>query len=124
MASIGYFLSCEQFGPMELVEQARRAEQAGFERLWISDHFHPWNDEQGESPFVWSVIGAIAEATDLPVTTGVTCPTLRIHPAIMAQAAATSAAATSRGPSGPSWRSAWRSWRTGCTRACRPSSSR
>ncbi len=63
MASIGYFLSCEQFGPKELVEQARRAEQAGFERLWISDHFHPWNDAQGQSPFVWGVIGALSEVT-------------------------------------------------------------
>ena len=88
---IGCFLSCEEFGPRDLVEQAKRAEQAGFHALWISDHYHPWNDAQGHSAFVWSVIGAIAEATDLPVTTGVTCPTVRIHPAIIAQAAATSA---------------------------------
>jgi G6PDH family F420-dependent oxidoreductase len=87
---IGYALSSEEHGPKALVEQARRAEAAGFHALWISDHFHPWNDEQGHSPFVWSVIGAIAQATDLPVTTGVTCPTVRIHPAILAQAAATS----------------------------------
>ncbi|MEW6636273.1 MAG: LLM class F420-dependent oxidoreductase, partial [Actinomycetota bacterium] len=58
---------------------------------WISDHYHPWNDEQGNSPFVWSVIGGLAQATSLPITTGVTCPTVRIHPAIIAQAAATSA---------------------------------
>jgi G6PDH family F420-dependent oxidoreductase len=88
---LGYFLSCEEFGPAELVEQAVRAERAGFHGLWISDHYHPWNDEQGHSPFVWSVIGAVARATALPVTTGVTCPTVRIHPAIIAQAAATSA---------------------------------
>jgi G6PDH family F420-dependent oxidoreductase len=88
---VGYFLSCEEYGPAELVEQAVAAERAGFEALWISDHFHPWNDEQGQSPFVWSVIGAIAQATDLPVTTAVTCPTIRTHPAIIAQAAATSA---------------------------------
>jgi G6PDH family F420-dependent oxidoreductase len=88
---LGYFLSCEEFGPAELVEQAVRAERAGFHGLWISDHYHPWNDEQGHSPFVWSVIGAVAQATALPVTTGVTCPTVRIHPAIIAQAAATSA---------------------------------
>src|SRR5919199_4513444 len=87
---IGCFLSSEEWGPRDLVEQAKRAEQAGFHALWISDHYHPWIDEQGHSPFVWSVIGAIAEATDLPVTTGVTCPTLRIHPAVIAQAAATS----------------------------------
>src|SRR5262245_61863753 len=88
---IGYFLSCEEFGPAELVEQAVRAEQAGFHGVWISDHYHPWNDEQGHSPFVWSVIGAVSRATRLPVTTSVTCPTVRIHPAIIAQAAATSA---------------------------------
>ncbi|MBV9314550.1 MAG: TIGR03557 family F420-dependent LLM class oxidoreductase [Pseudonocardia sp.] len=91
MASIGYFLSCEEFGPRELVRQARLAEEAGFERLWISDHFHPWNGEQGNSPFVWSVIGALSQVTSLPITTAVTCPTMRIHPAVIAQAAATAA---------------------------------
>ncbi|MCV7169441.1 TIGR03557 family F420-dependent LLM class oxidoreductase [Mycobacterium manitobense] len=91
MAKIGYFLSCEQYTPAELVDQARRAEAAGFESLWISDHFHPWNDEQGQSPFVWGVIGALSQVTSLPVATGVTCPTMRIHPAIIAQAAATAA---------------------------------
>ena len=91
MASIGYFLSCEEFGPRELVRQAKMAADAGFERLWISDHYHPWNDTQGQSPFVWSVIGALSEAVDLPVTTAVTCPTVRIHPAVIAQAAATAA---------------------------------
>src|SRR3954454_12075581 len=87
---IGYFLSCEERAPRELLDLARRAEQAGFHALWISDHYHPWNDAQGHSAFVWSVIGALAEATSLPVTTAVTCPTLRIHPAVVAQAAATS----------------------------------
>ena len=91
VAKIGYFLSCEEFGPLDLIEQARMAEEAGFEALWISDHYHPWNDEQGNSPFVWSVIGGLSQATSLPVTTGVTCPTIRIHPAVVAQAAATSA---------------------------------
>jgi G6PDH family F420-dependent oxidoreductase len=89
---IGYFLSSEEWGPRDLVAQAVRAQEAGFEALWISDHYHPWNNTQGHSPFVWSTIGAIAQATeDLPVTTAVTCPTMRIHPAIIAQAAATSA---------------------------------
>src|SRR5919206_1512902 len=89
---IGYFLSCEEFGPRELVAQARQAEEAGFHGLWISDHFHPWLDAQGQSPFVWGVIGALAEATSrMPVTTAVTCPTVRIHPAVIAQAAATAA---------------------------------
>ena len=88
---IGYFLSCEEFGPQELIRQARLAEAAGFDRVWISDHYHPWVDEQGHSPFVWSVIGALATATErLHVTTAVTCPTIRIHPAVIAQAAATS----------------------------------
>jgi len=91
MTSFGYFLSCEEFGPRELVAHARLAEEAGFDRLWISDHFHPWNDAQGQSSFVWSVIGALSEAVSLPVTTAVTCPTVRIHPAIIAQAAATAA---------------------------------
>ena len=90
---IGYKLSSEEHGPRALVENARRAEDAGFSFALISDHFHPWIDEQGESPFVWGVIGAIAEATEhLNLGTGVTCPTIRIHPAIIAQAAATSAA--------------------------------
>ena len=88
---IGYFLSCEEFTPAELLEQARLAEAAGFDALWISDHYHPWNDEQGQSPFVWSVVGALAQVCALPVTTAVTCPTVRIHPAVIAQAAATSA---------------------------------
>lgn len=87
----GYFLSCEEYTPTQLVEQARLAEDAGFDALWISDHFHPWNNEQGQSPFVWSVIGAISQVCDLPVTTAVTCPTVRTHPAVIAQAAATSA---------------------------------
>ncbi len=88
---IGYFLSCEEYTPAELLEQARGAERAGFSALWISDHYHPWVDAQGQSAFVWSMIGAIAQVCDLPVTTAVTCPTVRYHPAIVAQAAATSA---------------------------------
>src|SRR5947209_3662267 len=89
---LGYFLSSEEWGPSDLVAQARMAREAGFDRLWISDHYHPWNNEQGHSPFVWSAIGAIAAAVPgMRVTTAVTCPTLRIHPAVIAQAAATSA---------------------------------
>ena len=88
---IGYFLSSEEHAPGDLVRQARQAEEAGFQALWISDHFHPWNDAQGESPFVWSVLGAIGQVSNLPVTTAVTCPTVRIHPAIIAQASATAA---------------------------------
>lgn len=92
MAEIGYALSSEEHRPNDLVEHARRAEQAGFPYALISDHFHPWVDRQGESPFVWSVIGGIAQATDeLRLGTGVTCPLIRTHPAIIAQAVATSA---------------------------------
>jgi G6PDH family F420-dependent oxidoreductase len=88
---IGYFLSSEEYGPVEAVRQARLAEDHGMSRIWISDHFHPWNAEQGQSPFVWTTIGAIAQATRLHITTAVTCPIMRIHPAIVAQAAATTA---------------------------------
>jgi G6PDH family F420-dependent oxidoreductase len=94
MTRFGYFLASEEHSPQELVRQARLAEEAGFDALWISDHFHPWLDEQGQSGFVWSVIGAVSQATSLPVTTAVTCPLIRIHPAIIAQAAATSALLT------------------------------
>jgi G6PDH family F420-dependent oxidoreductase len=88
---LGYTLSSEEHGPNELVRNARTAEEAGFEFATISDHFHPWVDAQGQSPFVWSVIGGIAQATErIRLGTGVTCPTMRIHPAIVAQAAATS----------------------------------
>ncbi len=89
---IGCFLSSEEWGPKDLVAQAAQAQQAGFEGLWISDHYHPWNDAQGHSGFVWGTIGAIAQAAPgMHVTTAVTCPTMRIHPAVNAQAAATAA---------------------------------
>jgi len=89
---IGYALSSEEVGPRELVRNARRAEEAGFEFASISDHFHPWIDNQGQSSFVWSALGGIAHATErLMVGTGVTCPMIRTHPAIIAQAAATTA---------------------------------
>jgi G6PDH family F420-dependent oxidoreductase len=89
---IGFFLSSEEYRPHELLDQARQAREAGFSGLWISDHYHPWTGEQGQSPFVWSMIGALSQTVpELPVTTGVTCPTVRIHPAVLAQAAATAA---------------------------------
>jgi G6PDH family F420-dependent oxidoreductase len=92
---IGYSLASEQFGPAELLDQARRARDAGFESLAISDHFHPWNEAQGNSPFVWAVIGALSCATpELPISTMVTCPIQRIHPVILAQAAATASLLT------------------------------
>jgi coenzyme F420-dependent glucose-6-phosphate dehydrogenase len=88
----GYALSSEEHTPTDLVRHAKAAEDTGFSFALISDHFHPWVDSQGQSAFVWSVIGAIAQATDrLVVGTGVTCPTIRIHPAIVAHAAATCA---------------------------------
>jgi coenzyme F420-dependent glucose-6-phosphate dehydrogenase len=93
MFALGYALSSEEHTPNDLIRYARRAEEAGFSFALISDHYHPWIDRQGHSPFVWSVIGGIAHATQrLILGTGVTCPTVRIHPAIIAQAAATSAA--------------------------------
>src|SRR5262245_21089286 len=89
----GCQLSSEEHGPKELVRYARMAEAHGFSYATISDHFHPWIDKQGQSPFVWSVIGAISQATErLGLGTSVTCPTGRIHPALVAQAAATTAA--------------------------------
>ena len=93
MPEIGYALSSEDHPPNDLVRFACEAEEAGFEFALISDHFHPWIEAQGQSPFVWSVIGAIAHATErLRLGTGVTAPIIRMHPAIVAQAAATSAA--------------------------------
>ncbi len=90
MTSYGYTLSSEEWGPRDLVASARRAEEAGFDFCSISDHFHPWIDAQGHSPFVWGVLGAVAEATSsIEVGIGVTCPTVRIHPAVVAQAVAT-----------------------------------
>jgi G6PDH family F420-dependent oxidoreductase len=93
MTEFGYALSSEEHTPADLVRNAALAEQNGFSFAMISDHFHPWTSRQGQSPFVWSMIGAIAQATDrIQLGTGVTCPTIRIHPAIIAHAAATAAA--------------------------------
>lgn len=93
MSEIGYALSSEEHPPKALVEYARRAEEVGFTFALISDHFHPWIKKQGNSPFAWSVLGGIAQVTQrLRVGTGVTCPTFRYPPAIIAQAAATVAA--------------------------------
>ncbi|MFJ4715541.1 TIGR03557 family F420-dependent LLM class oxidoreductase [Streptomyces sp. NPDC088785] len=87
---VGYKLAAEAFGPAELIRQAVLAEEAGFDFVEISDHYHPWLDNQGHSPFAWSVLGGIAaRTTRIGLATGVTCPTVRYHPAIIAQAAAT-----------------------------------
>jgi G6PDH family F420-dependent oxidoreductase len=93
MVKFGYKLMTEEHGPSALVENARRAEDAGFDFVSISDHFHPWLESQGHAPFAWSVLGAIAATTSrIGITTGLTCPIIRYHPAIIAQAAATIAA--------------------------------
>jgi coenzyme F420-dependent glucose-6-phosphate dehydrogenase len=89
---LGYALSSEEHRPLDLVRNAAEAEEAGFGFALVSDHFHPWTDSQGQSPFVWSLLGGIALATErLVVGTGVTCPSVRMHPANVAQAAATAA---------------------------------
>jgi coenzyme F420-dependent glucose-6-phosphate dehydrogenase len=93
MSRLGLMLPSEEHTPRALVDLAVRAEEAGFDYVSISDHFHPWIREQGHSPFVWAVLGGIASATDsIEVGTAVTCPTIRMHPAIIAQASATAAA--------------------------------
>jgi G6PDH family F420-dependent oxidoreductase len=93
MVALGYALSSEEHGPLDLIHYAKLAEDAGFDFEVISDHYHPWTSHQGNSPFVWSVLGGIAMATErIPIGTGVTCPIMRYHPAIIAQAAATAAA--------------------------------
>src|SRR5436190_12446 len=90
MTQLGYALSSEESPPNQLVANARRAEAVGFSFALISDHFHPWLDSQGHSPFVWATLGAIAQATErIRIGTGVTCPLVRMHPVIVAQAAAT-----------------------------------
>jgi G6PDH family F420-dependent oxidoreductase len=90
MVSIGYTIMGEQAGPQQLVRDAMRAEAAGFDFLAASDHFFPWLEEQGHSPYTWSVLGAVAQATSsIEMMTYVTCPTMRYHPAVVAQKAAT-----------------------------------
>ena len=87
---IGYKLATEGFGPRELIRQAVLAEQAGFDFVEMSDHYHPWVEAQGHSAFTWNLLSAIAMKTDrIGLATGVTCPSMRYHPAIIAQAAAT-----------------------------------
>jgi G6PDH family F420-dependent oxidoreductase len=94
MTRFGLKLMAELRGPRELVAQAVAAEEAGFDFVAISDHIHPWLPEHDHSPFAWSVLGAVAHATDLDLATGLTCPIGRYHPVIVAQAAATVAAMT------------------------------
>jgi G6PDH family F420-dependent oxidoreductase len=90
MIEFGYKLMSEEHGPTELVENALHAEEVGFDFVAISDHFNPWVAKQGHSPAAWPVLGAIAARTKrVGITTAVTCPTIRYHPAIIAQNAAT-----------------------------------
>ena len=90
MPKFGYKLMTEEHAPKALVENTVRAEAAGFDFVSISDHFHPWLESQGHAPFAWSVLGAVAQASStIAITTGLTCPIIRYHPAIIAQAAAT-----------------------------------
>ena len=90
MPKFGYTLYCEGNPPKDLVRQAVAAEEAGFDFLVISDHYHPWLSSQSHSAFAWSVLGAVAQATDrIELATMVTCPIMRYHPAIVAQMAAT-----------------------------------
>lgn len=92
MAKIGYALSSEEHPPLDLVRFGKTAEESGFNFIMVSDHFHPWLESQGHSPFVWSVIGGLSQVTkNVRIGTGVTCPTVRTHPAVIAQAAATAA---------------------------------
>jgi len=92
MTKFGLTLSSEEHEPKRLVEIAELAEESGFDFVSISDHYHPWVDAQGHSPFVWTVLGAVAASTDsIEVAVGVTCPIMRIHPAVLAQATATTA---------------------------------
>ncbi len=89
---VGYWLSSEEHGPIGLVDNARAAEAHGFEHAMISDHLSPWVPAQGHGSFVWGVLGAIANATDrLHVATGVSAPIKRLHPVVVAHAAATAA---------------------------------
>ncbi|MBW4721223.1 TIGR03557 family F420-dependent LLM class oxidoreductase [Saccharothrix obliqua] len=87
---IGYTLMTEQAGPRALVEHSARAERAGFDFEVISDHYSPWLAEQGHAPYAWSVLGAVSQVTErVELMTYVTCPTMRYHPAVVAQKAAT-----------------------------------
>jgi G6PDH family F420-dependent oxidoreductase len=90
MVNVGYTLMTEQAGPKDLVRWAARAEDAGFDLLVSSDHYFPWLDEQGHAPSAWVMLGAVAQATGrAELMTYVTCPTMRYHPAVVAQQAAT-----------------------------------
>ena len=90
MTKIGYAAMLEQFHPNDLLEWCPQAEEAGFDAgFMVSEHFHPWTPQQGQSAFAWSFIGALGQRTSLPMGIAVTCPGFRYHPAVIAHAAAT-----------------------------------
>jgi len=90
MTRFGYTLMTEQSGPKQLVEYAVSAERLGFDFEVSSDHYSPWLSAQGHAPNAWTMLGAVAHATErVELFTYVTCPTMRYHPAIVAQQAAT-----------------------------------
>ena len=100
MTKFAYFAGHEQWHPEQLVAHAKLAEQAGFDMVVVSEHFHPWVDDHGAAGFAFSTIGAMAAATTgLEFATGVTTPLFRFHPGVMAQAAATSTASAGAVPS-------------------------
>ena len=116
MTLIGYTMMCEQAGPKQLVRDVALAEEAGFDFAVISDHYFPWLEAQGHSPYAWSVLGAAAQVTHrIPLMTYVTCPIRRYHPAVVAQKAAPAAAI--RRPVHPRPRRRRESQRTHCRRA-------
>lgn len=133
MTELAYAISSEEHDARSIVDIAKRVEAAGSRSVWISDHDHPWIDRRGQAPFVWSAIGAIGTTTRLNVTTGVTCPTFRIHQAIIAQAAATTSEPARQrtlqpwrwdgeAPTSTSWATAGRPPR--CDSTCSPRQSR
>jgi TAT-translocated FGD2 family F420-dependent dehydrogenase len=87
---IGFVLSAEQFPAPELVRLGKRAEEAGFDMVWTSDHFHPWQENQGHASFAWATLAALSQHVErIPFGTGVTCPSFRYHPQVVAQGFAT-----------------------------------
>ena len=88
-AKVGYAAMLEQFGPQEVVGYSVEAEAAGFDGVMAADHFQPWVPAQGQAAFVWNVLTALGERTKGDIGPGVTCPSFRMHPALIAQASAT-----------------------------------
>src|SRR5258708_14480129 len=96
VAHVGYAAMLEQFGPVEVTDYTVAAEAAGFRGVMAADHFQPWVPRQGQAPFVWNVLTSMGERTRFDLGPGVTCPSFRLHPAVLAQASATLAAIVHR----------------------------